>query len=83
MTDKELVVVLFQSNTSCSNIEAIYGQWSYCPLGSIHREGKLTTCNEVYNKFCNILSGIQASQIAAKNWLIENCTDEELLEYLL
>ena len=83
MTDKELVVILFQSNTYCSDIEVIYGQCDSCPLGSIHREGKLTTCNEVYNKLGNILCGIQASQLAAKNWLIENCTDEELLEYLL
>ena len=83
MTDKELVVVLFQSNASCSDIEVIYGQCSYCPLGSIHRKGKLTTCGEVCNKLGNILGGIQASQIAAKNWLIENCTDEELLEILI
>ena len=83
MTDKELVVILFQSNTYCSDIEVIYGQCDSCPLGSIHREGKLTTCNEVYNNGKYLSRGIQVSQTAAKNWLIENCTDEELLEYLL
>ena len=94
MTDEELkiakriVAETYKSEASCPTERMQPASWfptksrcHGCPLEEKNSIGKKTTCREtIIHK-----DGVSyiPKNVAARNWLIENCTEEELLEYLL